>query len=59
MSVLGKITVTLSDDPRYEAGKQYDIVLSTPQTPDPATLLTGAMDAAPAPVDTTEAPPAA
>lgn len=45
MSVLGRITVTLSDDERYVAGQTYDVVLSTPETPDPANLLTGTMDA--------------
>ena len=52
MTVLGKITVVLSDDPRYEAGKSYDVLLSTPQTPAPAEPLTGTMDEVPA---TTEA----
>lgn len=47
MSVLGRITVTLSDDPRYVAGQSYDVVLSTPQTPDPAQLLRGSMDDTP------------
>lgn len=46
MTVLGKITVVLSDDLRYEAGKSYDVLLSTPQTPAPAEPLTGTMDAA-------------
>ena len=52
MTVLGKITVVLSDDPRYEAGKSYDVLLSTPQTPAPAEPLTGTMDEVP---ETTEA----
>ena len=55
MTVLGKITVVLSDDPRYEAGKSYDVLLSTPQTPAPAEPLTGTMDPA---STTTEAAPA-
>ena len=55
MTVLGKITVVLSDDPRYEAGKSYDVLLSTPQTPAPAAPLTGTMDA---PDTSTEAAPA-
>ena len=44
MTILGKITVTLSDDPRYETGKTYDVLLSTPQTPAPAELVTGSVD---------------
>lgn len=52
MTILGKITVTLSDDPRYENGKSYDVLLSTPQTPAPAELVTGSVDEVPA---TTEA----
>lgn len=59
MSVLGKITVTLSDDPRYVAGQTYDVVLSTPQTPDPATLLTGSMDPAAVEPAVTEPAPGA
>ena len=47
MTVLGKIQVVLSDDPRYTAGQTYDVLLSTPQTPAPAEPLTGAMDEAP------------
>lgn len=47
MTILGRITVTLSDDPRYTAGQSYDVVLTTPQTPDPATLVTGTVDAPP------------
>ena len=47
MTVLGKITVVLSDDPRYQAGQSYDVLLSTPQTPAPAEPLTGTMDEAP------------
>lgn len=47
MSVLGRIKVVLSDDERYKAGHEYDVVLTTPQTPDPAHLLTGTMDAPP------------
>ena len=58
MSVLGKITVTLSDDPRYATGQTYDVVLSTPATPDPSNLLTGAMDAPAAPPFTTAEAPA-
>ena len=49
MTILGKITVTLSDDPRYENGKTYDVLLSTPQTPAPAELVTGNVDDVPAP----------
>lgn len=52
MTVLGKITVVLSDDPRYQAGQSYDVLLSTPQTPAPAEPLTGTMDEVP---ETTEA----
>lgn len=48
MTILGRITVTLSDDARYVAGRSYDVVLTTPQTPDPATLVTGSVDAPPA-----------
>ena len=59
MSVLGKITVTLSDDPRYTAGQTYDVVLSTPGTPDPSTLLTGTMDEQASPADPTSTPAAA
>ncbi len=44
MTQLGKISVTLSDDPRYVAGQTYDIVLSTPNTPDPSTLVSGTVD---------------
>jgi len=46
VTLLGKITVVLSDDPRYEAGKSYDVVLTTPQTPNPAELVTGSVDEA-------------
>ncbi len=55
MTILGKITVTLSDDPRYENGKTYDVLLSTPQTPAPAELVTGSVDEV---ATTTEATPA-
>ena len=47
MTILGRLTVTLSDDPRYTAGQSYDVVLTTPQTPDPATLVTGSVDVPP------------
>lgn len=53
MTLLGKIQVTLSDDPRYQAGQSYDVVLTTPQTPDPATLVTGTVDESPADTATT------
>ena len=56
MTVLGKITVTLSDDARYEAGKSYDVLLSAPQTPAPAEPLTGTMDAAAAEAEPTDTP---
>ena len=39
MSVYGKLTVEISDDPRYEKGKSYDLVLSTGVTPDPASVV--------------------
>lgn len=48
MTLLGTITVKLSDDPRYTAGQTYDIVLETLSTPDPARLAAGSMDAPPA-----------
>ncbi len=44
MTVLGKITVVLSDDSRYVAGNTYDVVLTTPQTPDPAKLVAGSIE---------------
>ena len=44
MTVLGKVTVVLSDDTRYTAGMTYDVVLSTPQTPDPSTLVQGSIE---------------
>ena len=56
MTLLGKITVTLSDDPRYVNGQTYDVVLSTPQTPDPSTLVSGSVDQPPAPTDTPPTP---
>jgi len=59
VSVLGKITVTLSDDPRYAAGQTYDVVLSTPNTPDPSNLLTGTMNEQAPPADPTSTPPGA
>ena len=40
MSVYGKYSVEISDDPRYERGKTYDLVLSTGVTPDPSTVVT-------------------
>ena len=48
MTLLGKITVTLSDDPRYVAGQSYDVVLTTVQTPDPASLVSGSLEPEPA-----------
>lgn len=47
MTVAGKITVIVSDDPRYESGQTYDVILGTPSTPDPASLLTGTLSDAP------------
>jgi hypothetical protein len=44
MTILGKITVVLSDDTRYVAGMSYDVVLTTPQTPDPAKLVSGTVE---------------
>ncbi|MGD0020585.1 MAG: hypothetical protein ABSD62_15195 [Candidatus Limnocylindrales bacterium] len=52
MTVLGKITVKLSDDARYVAGQTYDVVLDTPIMPDPANLVLGSIDV---PAATTEA----
>ena len=51
MTILGKITIELSDDLRYVAGKSYDVVLSTPMTPDPATLVQGTIEEPPATVE--------
>lgn len=39
MSVYGKYTVVISDDPRYEKGKVYDLVLDTSVTPDPTDVV--------------------
>ena len=39
MSVYGKLTVEISDDPRYEKGKTYDLVLNTSVTPDPSQVV--------------------
>jgi hypothetical protein len=60
VTLLGKITVTLSDDARYAAGSTYDVVLTTPQTPDPATLVDGTITppAAEPPASGTVEPPA-
>ena len=44
MSVYGKFTPEISDDPRYEKGKTYDLVLSTGVTPDPATVVVASVD---------------
>lgn len=57
MTILGRITVTLSDDERYTAGQSYDVVLQTPASPDPANLVTGSLDAPP-PSEAASAPPA-
>lgn len=58
MTILGRITITLSDDVRYVAGQAYDVVLTTPQTPDPAKLVTGTVDAPPSDVPVAGAPAA-
>lgn len=60
MTLLGSITVKLSDDERYKAGETYDVVLQTLQTPDPATLVQGTIEdpPVPAPADA-GTPPAA
>jgi hypothetical protein len=39
VSVYGKYTVVISDDPRYEKGKVYDLVLDTSVTPDPTDVV--------------------
>lgn len=44
MSVYGKFTPEISDDPRYEKGKVYDLVLSTGVTPDPASVVVATTD---------------
>jgi len=44
VSVYGKFTPEISDDPRYEKGKTYDLVLSTGVTPDPATVVVASVD---------------
>ena len=50
MSVYGKLTVEISDDPRYEKGKTYDLVLNTNLTPDPSQVVVATIPAeAPAP----------
>lgn len=46
VSVYGKLTVEISDDPRYEKGKAYDLVLSTGVTPDPASVVVATTDPA-------------
>ena len=58
MTLAGKVTVIVSDDERYEAGKTYDVILSTGATPDPSQLVTGSLDTPQAdsePASTTEA----
>lgn len=50
MSVYGRYTVEISDDPRYERGKTYDLVLTTGVTPDPSSVVSATVnDAAVAP----------
>ena len=51
MSVYGKFTPEISDDPRYEKGKTYDLVLSTGVTPDPATVVVASVDPSTNPID--------
>lgn len=48
MSVYGRYSVEISDDPRYEKGKVYDLVLSTGVTPDPSTVVTATVNDSPA-----------
>jgi hypothetical protein len=50
VSVYGRYTVEISDDPRYERGKTYDLVLTTGVTPDPSSVVSATVnDAAVAP----------
>ena len=51
MSVYGKFTPEISDDPRYEKGKTYDLVLSTGVTPDPATVVVASVDPSISPIE--------
>jgi len=51
VSVYGKFTPEISDDPRYEKGKTYDLVLSTGVTPDPATVVVASVDPSTNPID--------
>lgn len=53
VSVYGKLTVEISDDPRYEKGKAYDLVLSTGVTPDPASVVVATTTSGTDPVTTT------
>lgn len=53
MSVYGKFTPEISDDPRYEKGKPYDLVLSTGVTPDPASVVVATTESGTNPVTTT------
>ena len=46
MSVYGKFTPEISDDPRYEKGKTYDLVLSQSLTPDPSRVVVATIPAA-------------
>lgn len=54
MSVYGRYTVEISDDPRYERGKTYDLVLTTGVTPDPSTVVTATANDSPSSVPPTD-----
>jgi hypothetical protein len=57
VTVLGRFSVVISNDPRYEDGKTYDLVLDTGITPEPATVIPATIPAAPNATSSSEVGP--